>query len=420
MRAAYTGIFAFLIGYLGEQEKRLRMQGFALTSLSSRARLEFGLKGTLRAVLHEIIQLFGAREALLAFEDARGAFLWKAGPESTNEGLVLTWRELEVAERSRYFFPLPADTCRLALTRDGRACDCISDAEILVSGSVVPGSFSAEHRFRVALVNCSTLEPNVSARLFLLEPRSRLGRKAEVSLLRDLSRFVGPAVYNIYLLRRLRSRAATDERARVARNLHDGVIQSLHAIAFRLYALRIRDASHSPEVAGELLDIQQLVQREVSNLRMLIQQLKPVNFDPNRFIEWLSMEVDRYRQDTGIDVSFISDVRELVLPAGVAQEVAHIVREALVNVARHSGAEHVMLRLSPEKNGWKLSIDDDGKGFKFVGRFSLAELEDSRHGPMVIKERVRAIGGELTIDSRPGRGARLEITFPQTKFTAHA
>jgi len=421
MRAAYLAIFAFLIGYLAEQEKRLRAQAFALTSVSSKARFELGLKGTLRSVLHEIVQLFRAQQAVLAFEDATGAFLWKAGPESTAEGLVLTWRALDPSERSRYFFALPADTLRLSRTRGGRSYDFVSDEDSPVARpSAVPASFSSEHPFRIALVNSFAIEPAVSARLFLFEPHPGLSRRAEVRFLRDLIRHVAPAVYNIYLLRSLRSRAAADERARVARDLHDGVIQSLHAIAFRLYALRIRASRHTQDVPTELLDIQQLVQREVSNLRQLIQQLKPVDFDPNRFVEWLSTIIDQYRQDTGIGVRFISDVRELVLPVEIAREVAHIVREALVNVARHSGAEHVVVRLSPEKRAWKLSIDDDGKGFQFVGRFSLAQLENNRHGPTVIKERVKALGGELTIDSRPGRGARLEIIFPQVKTAAHA
>ena len=421
MRAAYLAIFAFLIGYLAEQEKRLRVQALALTSVSSKARFELGLKGTLRSVLHEIVQLFRAQQAVLAFEDVSGAFLWTAGPESTAEGLVLTWRALDPSERSRYFFALPADTLRLSRTRSGRTYDFVSDEDTpMVRPSAVPASFSSEHPFRIALINSFVIEPAVSARLFLFEPHPGLGHKDEVRFLRDLTRYVAPAVYNIYLLRRLRSRAAADERARVARDLHDGVIQSLHAIAFRLYALRVRAPRFPQDVPSELLDIQQLVQREVSNLRQLIQQLKPVDFDPNRFIEWLSTVIDQYRQDTGIGVRFISDVRELVLPVEIAREVGHIVREALVNVARHSGAEHVVVRLSPEKRAWKLSIYDDGKGFQFVGRFSLAQLDNNRHGPTVIKERVKAIGGDLTIDSRPGRGARLEIIFPQVKTAAHA
>ena len=58
-------------------------------------------------------------------------------------------------------------------------------------------------------------------------------------------------------------------------------------------------------------------------------------------------------------------------------------------------------------------MDDDGKGFAFDGRLTHAELDAARVGPLVIKERVRAIGGELTVESGPGRGTRLEITFPQ-------
>src|SRR5207237_9257386 len=98
----------------------------------------------------------------------------------------------------------------------------------------------------------------------------------------------------------------------------------------------------------------------------------------------------------------------------------HIAREAHVNVPRHGGAEPGVVRLSTKKRAWKLSIDDDGKGFQFVGRFSLAQLDNNRHGPTVIKELVKAVGGDLTIDSRPGRGPPLEIIFPQVKTAAHA
>ena len=59
-----------------------------------------------------------------------------------------------------------------------------------------------------------------------------------------------------------------------------------------------------------------------------------------------------------------------------------------------------------------LTIEDDGRGFEFSGRFTHAELEDARRGPLVIKQRVRAINGDLTIISKAGQGARLEIKVP--------
>jgi signal transduction histidine kinase len=92
--------------------------------------------------------------------------------------------------------------------------------------------------------------------------------------------------------------------------------------------------------------------------------------------------------------------------------MARIVHEALVNVRRHSGARNVFVRLAAVNGDCRLSIDDDGCGFPFVGRFSQADLEASRKGPLVIKERVRLLGGQLTIESDPGHGARLEIAVP--------
>src|SRR5207253_10780430 len=82
-------------------------------------------------------------------------------------------------------------------------------------------------------------------------------------------------------------------------------------------------------------------------------------------------------------------------------------------------ARQVMVRLSSDHNHWKLTIEDDGRGFDFTGRLSQVQLDEVRKGPVVIKERVRLIDGELTIESNPGRGSRLEITVPQEQEAAH-
>jgi len=77
-----------------------------------------------------------------------------------------------------------------------------------------------------------------------------------------------------------------------------------------------------------------------------------------------------------------------------------IVQEGLVNVRKHSGAHHVRVCLSSSPSHWSLTIEDDGKGF--LGK-----------APMIIKERVGSIAGELSVESNPGLGARLEIKVPQ-------
>ncbi|MCI0659317.1 MAG: histidine kinase, partial [Acidobacteria bacterium] len=95
---------------------------------------------------------------------------------------------------------------------------------------------------------------------------------------------------------------------------------------------------------------------------------------------------------------------------------ARLVQEALMNVLKHSDASRVLVRMSSQDGSCKLVVDDDGRGFDFAGRLSQAELDAAHKGPLVIRERVRSIRGQLTIESYPGRGARLEITFPQKAY----
>ena len=113
--------------------------------------------------------------------------------------------------------------------------------------------------------------------------------------------------------------------------------------------------------------------------------------------------------------AIVSDASEINMPPQVCREVARIVQEGLVNIRKHSGAHHVLVRLGTRDSQWRLTVEDDGRGFPFAGRFSQTELEATGRGPLVIKERVRLIEGELTVESNPGQGSRLEISIPQKR-----
>jgi signal transduction histidine kinase len=125
--------------------------------------------------------------------------------------------------------------------------------------------------------------------------------------------------------------------------------------------------------------------------------------------------VERFQRETGISARFLSTMKELNMPQNLCRELARIVQEALVNVRKHSRARQVLIRLSSSNGVWSVVIEDDGCGFPFSGRVSHAELEALGKGPLVIRERVRLIEGELTIESNPGRGSRLEISIPQRR-----
>jgi signal transduction histidine kinase len=415
MRAAYLVIFAFLIGYVAESEKRRVSEALSVSQMTAKIRVEAGLKGTVQTVFQELLKLFGARELLVLTREAETerVMLWRAEIlEGTNA--VFTWRQLDEQEEQEYLCVM-GDDCAGAVWRDGDKASSIGlDKDgVRASGeSYLGAKFTAAHPFKLLLGCVISAAPDVSARILLFDPLRGGRAETQLRFLQDLANLVAPAVYNVYLLRRLRSRAAAVERARVARELHDGVVQSLHATAFRLYALRTRSTFAAGEREQELLDIQQLVQNEAANVRNLIQQLEPLDFDPRHLVDFLSGMVTRYRQDTGIGAQFVCDVAEVNLPPPICRELAGILREALANVRRHSGAQNVVVKLARQRSGWTLTIEDDGRGFEFAGTLSHAELEESRRGPLVVKQRVRAIGAELTIVSKPGQGARLEIKVP--------
>lgn len=236
-------------------------------------------------------------------------------------------------------------------------------------------------------------------------------------LLRATALFVLALLFG-YMTRRQKEleaetiQAKAMDRALVARELHDGAIQSLIGMEVQVDVLRRQATVESPPIAEELVRIQGMLHQEVLNLRELMQQMKPLDLNPRQLLDFLAEAVDKFRRDTGITASFVSELREISASPRICTELARIAQEALVNVRKHSGANNVVLRLSLEGGAGRLVVDDDGRGFDFTGRLSQAELDAARKGPVIIKERVRAIGGRISIESAPGRGARLEITFP--------
>src|SRR6266849_3557162 len=293
LSGAFLAIFGALVGYLAEAEKRGRSQALSIWQVSSRARVEIGLKATLQATLQELLGLFDGRKLLVVVSEGNPAqvYLWRLEVLKMPGDVVFAGQQVDASENRIYLFGTPEE-CVGAAWRSRNMASAVA----IDKGGIrrrdkqchLSSEFAARHPYHLLLMSSISVATDVSARLYMFEPR--LGGLAErqLRILQDLTSRVAPAVYNVYLLSRLRSRAAAAERGRVARELHDGVVQSLHAIAFRLYALRIGQTIDLAERNQELTEIQQLVQNEGANLRTLIRQLKPLDFDPRNLIEFLS------------------------------------------------------------------------------------------------------------------------------------
>jgi signal transduction histidine kinase len=414
LRCGFLLMSGFLLGYLAEREKELRAEIALTNHLLSQARVGNRLSEALIGTSAELARVFGAERVYEVVTQAGTGRYYQWDIKQLTPP-VYQIRELKFAEpRTALMQEYPHTFYMKQEAHGGSTIDAIDDeGRRLDSVGLKNLPMPVEGAKSVLAVK---LEVGREWRGRFVVVNGRLGwnRERELRFAQDVLRQVAPALYSIYLFRRLRSRAGAMERARVARELHDTAIQSLIGIEMQVDVLR-RKADGQPESA-ELGHIQKLLREEVLNMRELMQSMRPVEIGPHQFLDFLVQLVERFRSDTGVDARFVSELEDVALPASACRELARVVQEGLVNVRKHSGARSVYVRFGAQNGLWKLVIDDDGSGFPFTGRLTLTELDDLHRGPTVIKERVRAIGGDLVIESSPGHGSRLEITVPQKGY----
>jgi len=220
---------------------------------------------------------------------------------------------------------------------------------------------------------------------------------------------------HFYFLEQLREGATTEERLRLARDLHDGVLQSLSGTALQLQAAR-QLLDRDPGAARErLLDIQCLIADEQRDLRHTIHYLKPATSSPPEPELSLTARMRelarRLERHWGVRVELSSGALEGRIPNTLARHIYSLVHEGLINAARHSGGSAARAMIRASSDHVHIVVADNGRGFPFRGRYDLATLRAQNLGPMTLKERVAALGGTMIIESVES-GARLELTVP--------
>lgn len=227
---------------------------------------------------------------------------------------------------------------------------------------------------------------------------------------RVLGDHLDEALFQIGLLRGEAEKLRETERQRIADDFHDGPLQSFIAFQMRLSVVQqmlSRDMSHG---LRELQDLQSVCRTQVAELRAFVRGMRPLEVEGESLSTAIRRLVENFKKDTGISASYSS--QEVTGEPESFLEVLQIVRESLNNVQKHSKASRVAISLTKQGEMLHIELEDDGTGFPFSGNYDLSELEVLRIGPGSIKRRVRSLGGEMVVSSRPGHGATLRIRIP--------
>jgi signal transduction histidine kinase len=215
------------------------------------------------------------------------------------------------------------------------------------------------------------------------------------------------AIENARLYERGRELSFVEERNRLARDLHDSVVQKLFGVVLAAQSAATLFDRDQGAARREVDRLQDLAQDSIEELRSLIFQLRPAAVETEGLAAALSKHVQVLRRvhTQPIEIELHGEPR---LRPGVDDEAFRIAQEALHNALKHAAAERLEVRLEESERRLSLAVSDDGVGFDP----GAAEHRSRRLGLTSMEERARAVGGTLEIDSTRGAGTTVRLEVP--------
>jgi signal transduction histidine kinase len=210
------------------------------------------------------------------------------------------------------------------------------------------------------------------------------------------------------LRRRAAEAAAQDERTRLARDLHDSVTQALFAASLEAEALALGDDEVSDEAGETIEQLRRLNRGALAQMRTMLLELRdePLEAVPVQQLLLNLVEATESRSRTDVTLTVSGDV---TLPHPLHVAVYRIAQEALDNVVRHASARHAWVELALDPGAGNLVVRDDGRGC------DPAVAGPAHHGLRSMTERAAEAGGSLRVESRPGEGTTVTLSWPPSR-----
>lgn len=406
IRLAYLGVVTVVLVYLGQHEERLREE------IRRLARWPMPVSRDMPTVLPQLLEhsagVVGASRAIVAWNTEDEPWLY-----------VSEWpvRRLAVEKiPPGDLEPLVAEGLRDATFASVDPANAMAAVEI--SGGApewrgVPVHRRLLERFGGAsVVSAPFGTDDVSGRVFFCDLSST--RADIMPLVEVVGREIGGSLDHLQSHERARVLAVTEERLRLARDLHDGVLQSLTGIRLELQDMAHGDVDPDAASVGErLLQIERALAMEQRELRLFIDGLKPSPMLPARVP--LAARLDEVGRRIALEwrapIDMRVDPEGLTMTEASDRAVPLMVHEAIVNALKHGQPTRVSVAVHASDARLRIVVTDDGRGFPFSGRREHAALVAANAGPVSLRERVAQLGGQICIESSAS-GSRVELSIP--------
>ena len=225
-----------------------------------------------------------------------------------------------------------------------------------------------------------------------------------------VAREIGTSLSQLHLTDRVRHLAIREDRLRVSRDLHDGVLQALTGIRLELQDM----ASDESPATDRLVALERALAIEQRELRLFIDDLKPGAGGPGSsgpIRTRLEEMRETFASEWKIPIALHVDPADVTLPQSIEQGVRLLIHEAVSNALKHARATQVSIDVQATPSGLTIAVADNGRGFAFRGRVEHEELAGAHVGPVSLRERVAAFNGRLAVEST-ATGSRVEIAIP--------
>jgi len=407
VRGFYLTVIAGLLMFLGQHEARLRRDIESLSRWPSATGVD--LPAALARVLAHAAPIVGAGRALV---------VWEAGDEPWAH--LATWSPAGFAVTRHgpdAFSPIvPPELADVVVLRTA----AIGTHSVFIgkTGSYVEWNGLPAHPGLVRLLEGAGLisapfrTERVAGRVFftdLTAPTAEL-----MALTGVVAREIGGSLEQLTIGAHLRDLAASEQRLQVARDLHDGVLQSLTGIRLELQDVAADLDPESSEPQRErLVAIERTLAIEQRELRMFINGLKPGAAVRSETSLLASLDAlrERIALEWKVPLTIRASPGVAAIPDAIQRAIPPMVHEAVVNALKHGDPSRIRVDVEVERGTLRIIVGDDGHGFPFRGRYDHTALAEARIGPASLRDRAASLGGTLSIESE-GSGSRVEITLP--------